>query len=611
MRAAIILLIAVPVLLAGCAGSQVSEGTSTEEVARNLAQQVVSGIPDEASVLILGFYESGNGSLHAANDALTADLTIEFLNAPDRDIRIINRDMLNQALGELKFSLSELSDSEKAQRIGGFLSADVLVKGTVSSDFVSVECTDVETLTLLAVGKYTATQRMVFGADDGAAAGGSGGGAAFAGDGAAGDVTASRADGARGETESGTRPTSNPWTDGADLSGRSVRILGALVDADAESFDMSMVPFIEQTGIDVLYDAPGDLHMEVLNRIEEGAPPDVVLIPQPSFLYEMVERGHVQNLEEWFGRGYFEEHYDESWLASAEYDGIMAGAWYRAAVKSLVWYPYPEFQEAGYEVPRTWEELIALSEAMVADGNTPWSIALESGYATGWVATDWMEDIMLRTVEPETYDRWVEGDLPFDSSEVRRAADIMGEIWFNDDYVLGGTDGILRTPFGDGALPLVENPPEAWLHRQGQFISNFVPPDVEAFEHMRYFYLPPIDEAHGSPVLIGGDIAAAVTDTPQTRAIMRYLTQGISTRGWVESGSMVSPHRSTDLDWYPDEFSRGYAMMLADADTIRFDASDMMPPEVGAGSFWRGMTEWTEGRDAAAVFRDIDETWPR
>ncbi|MFP4567184.1 MAG: extracellular solute-binding protein, partial [Spirochaetaceae bacterium] len=580
--------------LAGCAGSQVSEGPSTEEVARNLAQQVLPGIPDGSTVLILGFYETGDGELHRANDALTADLTIEFLNASDRDIRIINRDMLRHALDELKFSLSDLSDSEKARRIGGFLSADVLVTGTVSSDFVSVECTDVETLALLAVGKYTAAERMVFSADDDAA-----------------DAAAAEPDIAGAETGRGTRPTSNPWTDGEDLSGRSVRILGALVDADAESFDMSMVPFIEQTGIDVLYEAPDDLQTEVLSRIEEGAPPDVVLIPQPSFLYELVDRGHVRDLAEWFGRGYFEEHYNDSWLDTAEYDGIMAGMWYRATVKSLVWYPHPEFEDAGYEIPRTWDELLALSEAMVADGNTPWSIALESGYATGWVATDWMEDIMLRTVAPETYDRWVRGDLPFDSPEVRRAADTMGRIWFNDDYVYGGTDGILRTSFGDGVLPLLEDPPEAWLHRQGQFISGFVPPETDAREDMRYFPFPPIDEERGSPVLIGGDIAAAVTDTPQTRAIMRYLGQGISTREWVETGSMIAPHRSADLDWYPDEFSRGFALMVAEADTIRFDASDMMPPEVGAGSFWRGMTEWVDGRDARTVLREIDETWPR
>ena len=401
---------------------------------------------------------------------------------------------------------------------------------------------------------------------------------------AAGGAAAAGPDAAAAETGRGTRPTSNPWTDGADLSGRSVRIVGALVDADAESFDMSMVPFIEQTGINVLYDAPGDLHMEVLNRIEEGAPPDVVLIPQPSFLHEMVDRGHVQNLEEWFGRGYFEEHYDESWLASAEYDGIMAGAWYRATVKSLVWYPYPEFEDAGYEVPRTWEELMALSEAMVADGNTPWSIALESGHATGWVATDWMEDIMLRTVEPETYDRWVEGDLPFDSPEVRRAADIMGEIWFNDDYVLGGTDGILRTPFGDGALPLLEDPPRPGSIVRDSSSPTSCRPTWRPLSTCATSISRPLTRSRGSPVLIGGDIAAALTDTPQTRAIMRYLTQGISTREWVETGSMVSPHRSADLDWYPDEFSRGYAMMLADADTIRFDASDMMPP---AG--WRGL----------------------
>ncbi|MFW5806899.1 MAG: ABC transporter substrate-binding protein [Spirochaetota bacterium] len=405
-------------------------------------------------------------------------------------------------------------------------------------------------------------------------------------------------------------PTDNPWTDGEDLSGETVEIFGAFVDTDAKNFEASMEHFEEETGIEVNYEGSGDFESLISVRTEGGDPPDVAAFPQPGLMYDMVDRGHLQDLTDWFDRSYLEEQYDESWLEMAEYDGIMAGVWYRTSVKSLVWYPHPEFEEAGYEEPETWDELLALSDEMVSDGETPWSIGMESSGSTGWVATDWMEDIMLRTVEPEQYDAWVEGELSFDSEEVRRAADIMAEIWFNEDYVLGGTNSILTVPFGDGINPLAEDPPEAWLHRQASFITGFFPEDTSLGDDMRYFYLPPIDDEQGRPVLTAGDIFSALTDTPETRAVMRYLSQGISTKEWVESGTMVAPHADAELDWYPDEWSRGYAEILADADTVRFDGSDLMPGEVGTGSFWTAMTNWVSGDDLDRVLQNIDESWP-
>lgn len=571
----------VAILVSGCAGVQ-SRGPTTTEIAVELASEVVSGIPDGSTVLILGFYESDGGSVHPANDALTSDLTIEFLDAPGREIKVINRDMLSQALEELKFSLSELSDAEKAQRIGGFLAADVLVRGVVSSDFVSVEATDVETLTLLAVGKYTASERMVFASEKGA-----------------------------GSAEA-------PGRDRAAASGRggaaakgAVTILGAFSEEDAEHFRAAMAPFEERTGIDIRYEVSADFGRDIEERIEAGRPPDIAGFPQPGLLYDMVDRGAVYDLAGWFEPGYLEEQYADAWLEMARYGGITAGLWYRANIKSLVWYPHPEFERAGYEVPETWDELLLLTERIAADGRTPWSIGIESGSATGWVATDWMEDIMLRTVPAEEYDAWIAGELPFDSEPVRRAADIMAEIWFTDGYVLGGKESILNVPFADGVAPLEADPPQAWLHRQANFITSFFADRSRLGEDLRYFYLPPIDAEEGRPVLTAGDIFAALTDRPETEEVMRYLSTGRSTRAWVETGTMISPHNDAELGWYPDAESRGLAEILAEADTIRFDASDMMPPEVGAGAFWSGMSEWVRGEDLDAVLSEIDAAWPR
>lgn len=275
-----------------------------------------------------------------------------------------------------------------------------------------------------------------------------------------------------------------------------------------------------------------------------------------------------------------------------------------------MWHPAPEFSEAGYEAPETWDEMIELSDQMVEDGETPWSIGIESSGATGWVATDWMEDIMLRTVSPEKYDDWVNGDLPFTSDEVRRAAEIMGEIWFDEDYVLGGTQSILTVPFGDATDPLFRDPPDAWLHRQASFITDFFPDDATVGEDVNFFYLPPIDEEQGKPVLGAGDIMAAFNDRPEVRAVMRYLATGQSIKQWVEAGGVVAPHKDAELDWYPTEANRRYAEILHDADTFRFDGSDMMPGEVGTGAFWNEMTNWIGGSDLDTVLENIDESWP-
>jgi len=410
--------------------------------------------------------------------------------------------------------------------------------------------------------------------------------------------------------ESKASYTQNEWTDGEDLSGKTVNIFGAFVDEDAKRFEASMVPFEEATGIEIEYEGSGDFEALITVRTEGGDPPDVAAFPQPGLMQDVVSRTDHINLSDWFDSSYMKNQYNQSWLDLATYKGEMVGVWYRASVKSLVWYAKPIFEAEGYEIPQTWDEMLALSDQMIADGYIPWSITMESSGATGWVATDWMEDILLRTAPPEKYDQWVAGELPFSSPEVKRAAEVMGDIWFNEDYVLGGRNSILTVPFGDGATPLVQDPPKALMHRQASFITAFLPEGTKVGEDIDYFYLPLIDEEEGKPVLGAGDCFTAFTDKAETKAVMKYLTQGISTKAWLQSGGFVSPHNDTPIDWYPTVVDRGYAEILQNADTFRFDASDLMPGQVGAGSFWKGMVDYVSGEDLDEVMMKIDNSWP-
>lgn len=414
-------------------------------------------------------------------------------------------------------------------------------------------------------------------------------------------------------SDSGVDYTDNPYTDGQDLSGTEVTVFGAFVDEDAKRFNTAMEPFEEMTGIDIVYEGSGDFETLVTVRAEGGSPPDIAAFPQPGLAADLVAGDYIQDVEAWLGMDYLEQQYSSAWTDLADIGGIQAGVFYRANVKSLVWYNIPVWEKEGYEVPETWDELLALSDQMVADGYTPWSIGIESSGATGWVATDWIEDIMLRIHPPEVYDQWVAGELPFNSPEVKEAISYLEEIWFNDDYVLGGREGIVLTPFGDAITPLTVDPPAAILHRQANFIAGFMPEGGDEIgETVGFFYLPTIDESLGQPVLGAGDLFSAFNDRPEVRAVMRWLSTGESARGWIEAGGFASPHQDAELSWYPTEADRGVAEILQAATTFRFDASDLMPGPVGAGTFWTEMTAYVNDKNANLdqLLDNIDASWP-
>jgi alpha-glucoside transport system substrate-binding protein len=427
-------------------------------------------------------------------------------------------------------------------------------------------------------------------------------------------------------------PTTPPATGGSDYSkvgpelveamdgkysGTVVTMAGPFTDNDAVVFDASIKDFEDKTGIDIQYSGSKEFEASITIAIDGGNPPDIVDFPQPGLLATTVKKGQAIDLNTIINPDWLQTNYSQAWLSMAEMPGsdgttIMAGIWARANGKSSVWYPKKEFDAAGYTVPTTWDELMALTQQIADDGDTPWCIGIESGAATGWPMTDWIEDVMLRTTTLENYDKWVAGTLKFDSPEVRHAIDIVTQIWFNDTFVYGGRASIPTTNFGDSPKPMFEVPPKCWLHRQGNFITTFFPEGLEAGVDYDFFYLPPIDPAYGKPVLGAGDIYAMYNDRPEVRAVIQYFSMGESLKGWVEAGGAIAVQKDASLDWYGDLVTRKVAEMIQNATAFRFDASDLMPGAVGAGSFWKSMTDYVSGSiDLDTALKQIDESWPK
>ncbi|MCS6834434.1 MAG: ABC transporter substrate-binding protein [Anaerolineae bacterium] len=402
-----------------------------------------------------------------------------------------------------------------------------------------------------------------------------------------------------------------------ELRGTIVTMSGPFTDADEVKFNESVAAFEEWTGIDIQYTGSKEFEAAITAAVKGGAAPDIVDFPQPGLLRSFVNDGLVIDVSTFIPAEHLTANYSQSWLDMAQMGGIMAGVWARYNGKSLVWYNIKAFEEAGYEIPTTWDELMALSDQIVADGSSPWCVGIESGAATGWPATDWMEEIMLRTTSLENYDRWSfpaspEERLLFTDPVVKNAAEKLAEVWFTENYVAGGRAAIAGTFFGDAPAGMFSDPPTCYMHKQGNFITSFFPEGLVAGEDYGFFYLPGIDETYGKPFLVAGDIYAMFNDRPEVRAVMDFFSRGESLRTWLASGGALSPHNDTPLEWYGSEVERGIAALVAESTSVRFDGSDLMPGAVGAGSFWKGMTDWVSGTvDLDTALREIDAAWPQ
>jgi alpha-glucoside transport system substrate-binding protein len=399
-----------------------------------------------------------------------------------------------------------------------------------------------------------------------------------------------------------------------EFDGTTVTVDGAFEgnDADGVKFDESMAAFEEATGITVNYIGNKEFEASIAIRVDAGDAPDVVDFPQPGLYAGFVRSGDVIPVTDFMSEEWLSQQYNDGWREFVSIDGQETAVMHRFSGKSLVWYPTAAWDAAGYEIPETWDELMALTQTIADDGDTAWCIGIGSGAATGWPATDWTEDLMLRTTSLENYDAWVAGELPFDSPEVKNAIETWSEIWFNDDYVLGGRSSIVSTAFGDSPTPMFEDPPQCWLHRQANFITSFFPEGTEHGVDYDFFYLPPADEAYGKPFLVAGDLIAMFNDRPEVRALMEYFSTPASVSGWLEGGGAIAAHKTATRDMYGSDLDWGVSELVAQASSFRFDGSDLMPGEVGSGTFWEQMVSYVAGgTDLDSALQAIDASWPR
>jgi alpha-glucoside transport system substrate-binding protein len=410
-----------------------------------------------------------------------------------------------------------------------------------------------------------------------------------------------------------------PYKAFGDLTGKTVSVYTTIIAPEDGPHIASYKPFTDCTGVTIKYEGSREMEAQLPVRVKGGNAPDIAYLPQPGLLKTMVATGAVKAAPP-----EVEANVDKNmpdWKTYGTVDGKFYAAPLGANVKSYVWYSPQAFKDAGYEVPKTWAELLTLTEKIAADNPgddvKPWCAGIESGDATGWPATDWVEDVMLRTAGAETYDKWVNHEIPFNDPAVATALAEVGKILKNPKYVNGGfgdVKTIASTSFQDAGLQILEG--TCYMHRQASFYAANFPEGTKVAEDgdVWAFYLPSVD-ASTHPVLGAGEVTAAFADRPEVKAFQTYL----SSTEWANeraktcgTGGCVTANINADPNLLKSPVDKLSAETLTDKTaTFRFDGSDLMPGAVGAGTFWKGMTNWITGTDDKATLDYIEQSWPK
>lgn len=429
-------------------------------------------------------------------------------------------------------------------------------------------------------------------------------------------------DGGSGDNASGGSTIDcAPYKAFGDIKGKTVSVYTSITAPEDGPHIASYKPFEDCTGAKIKYEGSKEFEAQLPVRVKGGNAPDIAYLPQPGLLQTMVATGKVKPAP-----AEVTANVDKNMPDFKEY-GTVDGTFYAAAlganVKSFVWYSPTAFKDKGYEIPTTWDALLALTDKIAADNPgdevKPWCAGIESGDATGWPATDWVEDVMLRTAGAETYDKWVKHEIPFNDPAVATALAEVGKILKNPKYVNGGygdVKTIASTSFQDGGLPVADGSGACYMHRQASFYAANWPEGTNVAEDgdVWAFYLPAKDDTT-RPVLGGGEFVAAFADRPEVKAFQTYL----SSVEWANerartcgSGGCVTANKNADPSLLKNPVDKLSAESLTDKKaTFRFDGSDLMPGAVGAGSFWKGMTDWIVGKDDKATLDFIEQSWPK
>ncbi len=394
----------------------------------------------------------------------------------------------------------------------------------------------------------------------------------------------------------------SPSNDSGDIKGATVTVIGTWGGDEQTAFLNMVKPWEDQTGAKVQYTGTRDINTVLTTGVASGVLPDLAGLPGPGQMAEYAKAGALKELDGVLDIQTYQNETAPALVDLGKTDGKVYGVFIKAAIKGLIWYN-PKVHDYGTNPPKTWTDLLSQASANQGSTKALWCLGIESGAASGWPGTDWIEDIVLRTAGPDTYTKWYQGKVKWSDPAIKNAL----TIYANDVVAksFGGGTTAVATNFGNAGDPLFASPAGCQFLHQASFITGFSQFKTHtAGTDYNFIPFPDMDSKYAGAVEGAGDLFGMFHDTPAAKSLMKYLVTAQAQDIWVKAGGALSANKNATS--YPDDVSKRSAAVLSNAKSFVFDASDGMPTAMN-DAFWKGMVALTNGsKSVDQVLSDLD-----
>ena len=381
-----------------------------------------------------------------------------------------------------------------------------------------------------------------------------------------------------------------------ELKGKSISVVAGWGGAEGDAFKKVLNAFTQKTGVTVRYQVARDqaLLTAVRTGVAGGNPPTFAILSTPGFIKELSQQDAIKPMSDLglddaaLGSGY-----SKSVLDLGSFDGKLYALLMKANSKSTIWYKPASFKQLGVQVPKTWDDLMSVTQKYASSGKKPWAV----GGKDNWTLTDWFEQVYIRENGPEKYQDLFDGKVKFTDATVKKAVTDMNSIVANDKFVAGGRQGVLGTAFVDGIGRVFGKKPDAEMYYEGGFVAGIATGQVNTAlkpgADIDSFPWPTIDPQYQDVVVGGGDLLVAFSDKPEAKAFAQFMSTKQAGETWAATGQIISPNKQVDTSVYPNVLSKKEAEALSTAKIFRFDGSDLMPGSLGNdwGNALQGMVQ--------------------
>jgi alpha-glucoside transport system substrate-binding protein len=395
----------------------------------------------------------------------------------------------------------------------------------------------------------------------------------------------------------------------AALAGTRVVVTGQFAEEAADAVREALAATGQSLGIEVVYRASSDIAQPAQIAVGDD-PGDIVLLSQPGAMAGIRAQRPIVELGKYLGEQYLRDSYGDYLTSLGELDGHSYGLFVKLDAKSLIWYNLEEFAQAGYTQPASWQELVNLSNRMVEDGHTPWCMGVFDPGGTGWPITDWLETVVLRSEGPHFYDLWANHGIPFNDPAVVAALEKVGTLTHTAGYVFPDPGIIDDRTIGEALHLVSQDDPQCWMFPAGAWASGYFgdgPMVAMPFPAINPSFAPSMEGA--------GDLAIAMSDRPEVRAVIRAMASATWGVSWAQADhTFISPHVGFDLDVHTNPIGRSLSAAVSDAinaGMYRFDASDQMPFDVANGPLYSALVEYVTHPAASAevALSTVEDAW--